>query len=58
MTCYRGADASSSPSFPGRSKAEGRRVSKDSFRGSARQPEDWTALLNVVDSLVEKAREQ
>lgn len=53
-----GLELSSSPSFLGRSESEERKVRKDSFRGSARQPEDWTALQNIVDSLVKKARKQ
>lgn len=58
MACYRRAGVSFSPAFPGRSEGEERKVRKHSFRGSARQPEDWKVLQNVVHSLVKKAREQ
>lgn len=58
MAHYRGAGVSFSPSFSGRSEAVGREERKVSFRGSARQSEDWTALQNIVVSLVKKAREQ
>lgn len=58
MVHYRGAGVPFSPSFRGRSEAAGREVRKVSFRGSARQPEDWTAPQNLVDSLVKNAREQ